>query len=94
MGAFLQSIIYGFAGMRIRPDKLEFHNPTPPPGANEIHLKNLYYLGTNMTIVITAETTTISVLKTKPSMELILRRNATGAVEESITAGIVCLLSL
>jgi len=76
--------------MRIRPDKLEFHDPTPPPGINEIHLKNLYYLGTNMTFVITAEMTTITVLETKPSQPLIFRRNATGAggIEESITAGI------
>jgi len=92
MGAFLQSIIYGFAGLRIRPDKLEFHNPIPPPGTNEIHLKNLYYLGTNMTVVITAETTTVTVLKTKPAQELVLRRNATGAAEENITAGIAYLL--
>lgn len=32
MGGFLQSIIYGFAGIRIRPEMLEFHHPVPPPG--------------------------------------------------------------
>jgi len=92
MGAFLQSIIYGFAGFRIRPDKLEVHNPTPPPGANEIRLINFYYLGTNMTFTVTDDTTTIKVLRTSPSQPLILRRNATGAVEESINAGNVYLL--
>ena len=34
MGAFLQSIIYGFIGIRIRPEMIEFHNPMPPPGNN------------------------------------------------------------
>jgi len=87
MGAFLQSIIYGFAGFRIRPDKLEIHNPTPPPGTSEIRLRNLYYLGTNMTFTITAETTTIRIMRTNPAQPLILRRNATGAVEESLNAG-------
>jgi len=87
MGAFLQSIIYGFAGFRIRPDKLEIQNPTPPPGSTEIHLINFYYRGTNMTFIITADTTTIRILKTNATQQLILRRNATGAVEESITEG-------
>ena len=31
MGGFLQSLIYGFAGVRVRPEFLEFHDPTPPP---------------------------------------------------------------
>jgi len=87
MGAFLQSIIYGFAGFRIRPDKLEIHNPTPPPGSTEIRLVSFYYLGSNMTFTITAESTTIEVLNTRSDQPLILRRNATGAVEESIKAG-------
>jgi len=92
MGAFLQSIIYGFAGFRIRPDKLEVHNPTPPPGSTEIRLINFYYLGNNMTFTITADTTTIKILNTNPAQKLNLRRNATGAVEESLEAGIVCFL--
>jgi len=88
MGAFLQSIIYGFAGFRIRPDKLEIHNPTPPPGSTEIRLINFFYLGTNMTFIINAETTTLKVLNTRSTQQLILRRNATGAAEESLKAGI------
>jgi len=89
MGAFLQSVIYGFAGFRIRPDKLEIHNPTPPPGTNQIKLINFYYLGSNMTFTVMADTTTIQVLRTNPAQPLILRRNATGAVEESLTSGMI-----
>jgi len=92
MGAFLQSIIYGFAGLRIRPDKLEIHNPIPPPGAREIKLVNLYYLGTNMTFTVTSDVTTVQVITTSAQNPLILRRNATGAVEESLTSGIICYL--
>ena len=33
MGGFLQSLLYGFAGIRIRPEMLEFHHPEEPPGA-------------------------------------------------------------
>ena len=92
MGAFLQSIIYGFAGFRIRPDKLDIHNPIPPPGANQIRLINFYYLGSNMTFTITAEKTTIEVIKINPKYELILRRNVSGAREESMTAGNIVIL--
>ena len=89
MGAFLQSVIYGFAGLRIRPDKLEVHNPTPPPGAREIKLRNLYYLGTNMTLTVTDDTTTVDVISSsaRQPMPLVLRRNVSGAVEESLTPG-------
>ena len=38
-GAFLQSIIYGFVGVRVRPEQLEFHTPQPPPDCSEIKLK-------------------------------------------------------
>lgn len=87
MGAFLQSVIYGFAGFRIRPDRLEIFNPTPPPGATQITLVNFQYLGTNMTFTITESNTKIQVLKTNGLIPLILRRNMTGATEESLTAG-------
>ena len=89
MGAFLQSVIYGFAGLRIRPDKLEVHNPTPPPGAREIKLHNLYYRGTNMTLTVTAETTTVDVISSsaRQPTPLVLRRNVSDAVEESLAPG-------
>ncbi len=31
MGAFLQSLVYGFAGVRLRPEFMEIHNPKLPP---------------------------------------------------------------
>jgi trehalose/maltose hydrolase-like predicted phosphorylase len=87
MGAFLQSVIYGFAGFRVRPDRLEVFNPIPPPGATTITLTNFQYLGTNMTFTIAADKTTLKVTSTNVVLPLILRRNQTAAVEESLTAG-------
>ena len=87
MGAFLQSIIYGFAGVRIRPDSLEFHDPQPPPSMTSIVMTGFQYLGSNLTFTITTDTTTIKVNSVGQQYPLILRRNATGAVEESLTAG-------
>jgi protein-glucosylgalactosylhydroxylysine glucosidase len=87
MAAFLQSLIYGFAGFRIRPDQLECHDPQPPPGQTSLILTNFYYLGSNITFTITADKTVIKVLAVNSAYPLILRRNQTGAVEESLTAG-------
>jgi len=45
MGGYLQSIVYGFAGVRIRPESMEFHHPMPPPECNSIILTGFQYLG-------------------------------------------------
>jgi len=87
MGAFIQSIVYGFAGFRIRPDKLEVHNPQPPPGSNAIVMTNFYYLGSNLTFTITADKTVIRVLASSPIYPLLLLRNTSSAVEETLRTG-------
>ena len=87
MGAFLQSLIYGFAGFRLRPDKLECHDPQPPPGSTTIELTNFKYLGSNLTFTITADKTTIRVLSASSAFPLLLMRNSTGAVEETLRTG-------
>lgn len=87
MGAFLQSIIYGFAGFRIRPDKLEVNNPMPPPGATRLILYNFQYLQSNLTFIIEADKTTIQPVAMSTRYPLILKRNLTNAVEESINTG-------
>ena len=45
-----------------------------------------------MTFTITAEKTTIEVIKIYPKYALILRRNVSGAQEESMTAGNIVIL--
>jgi len=44
MAAYLQSLIYGFGGVRIRPQMLEFFDPTPPPGCTLMRFKGFDYL--------------------------------------------------
>ena len=88
LGAFLQSIVYGFAGLRIRPDRLEMHNPTPPPGVSQMSLINFQYLGTKLTFTVTNSTTTISVNTTNNNTALVLSRNFTDTAQyEPLTAG-------
>lgn len=61
MGGFLQSIIFGFAGVRIRPEMLEFHNPMPAPDTDKTVLKGFTYLGAKMNIDITEYSVKITV---------------------------------
>lgn len=87
MGAFLQSIIFGFGGFRIRPDRLEVFNPMPPPGATKLMLYGFQYLQANLTFTIEVDKTTIQAISVTSKYPLILRRNVSMAVEESITTG-------
>ena len=87
MGGFLQSIIYGFAGIRIRPDRLEVFNPMPPPGATKLTLYGFQYLQSNLTFIIEVTRTTIVAVSVSAASPLILQRNQTSAAEESITTG-------
>ena len=76
MGGFLQSLIYGFAGVRVRPEMIEFHNPTPPPQCSGLRLIGFQYLGTNMTIEIRSDLTTIQVNSVfNRDFPLVLQRN-------------------
>lgn len=87
MGGFIQSLIYGFAGIRIRPDILEFHSPIPPPGSTKMVLNGLKYLGSVLTFVIEQDITTVYVNSSSSSYPLILKLNKTLAVEESLLQG-------
>ena len=87
MGGFLQSIIYGFAGIRLRPQALEFHDPKPPYGLTRIRLNGFKYLGTKMNIDIDEFRVEIYV-EHVGDYPLVLKKNDTNlAVEESLTEG-------
>ena len=89
MAAYLQSLIYGFAGIRIRPERLEFHNPSLPDGWSYMEFKSFDYRGVEMNIIISYGMVEISVLNTEGAEPLKLRRNSTYGfdVEEDLTIG-------
>lgn len=94
MGGLLQSLIYGFAGLRIRPQMIEFHNPIPPDRLNYIKLNRFHYLGTRMTLTIHHEPrrVEIEVHETDVTNKLVVVRNSTGGqrgAPESLTAGAI-----
>ncbi|ELU02128.1 hypothetical protein CAPTEDRAFT_222476 [Capitella teleta] len=90
MGGFMQSIIYGFAGIRVRPQMLEFHNPTPPPDSSELRLWGLKYLGNKLNIFIEQTgSVTIEVVKENAVRPLVLRYNDTSAMTKTLRQGAV-----
>ncbi len=54
MGAFLQSLIYGYGGLRYHDNHLEL-NPTLPPDTKELHLTDLNYLGSSFSVFVGSE---------------------------------------
>ena len=54
MSTYLQSLVNGFAGVRLRPDRLDIH-PVLPSGVNSLHLVGLDYLGAQLNVVVTMD---------------------------------------
>lgn len=88
MGGFLQSLIYGFAGVKIRPDRLEFYRPIPPPMHLKMILRNFHYLNNNLTFTIEPTKITIELLAVESQFPLTLKINNTEKTEILLTKGI------
>ena len=96
IGGFMQSIIYGFAGIRIRPQMLEFHNPTPPPDSSELILHGLKYLNNKLNIYISQTGyVRIEVVEVNTARPLVIRFNDTYGITKTLNQGksyIPCLI--
>lgn len=51
MGTFLQSLINGYAGVRLHSDRLDL-DPTLPDGVTEMHFIGVDYLGSSLDLYI------------------------------------------
>lgn len=54
MGTFLQSLINGYAGVRLRSDRLDL-DPTLPDGVTDMHFIGVDYLGSSFDLYIHPE---------------------------------------
>ncbi|XP_047545214.1 protein-glucosylgalactosylhydroxylysine glucosidase [Vanessa atalanta] len=61
MGGFLQTLMFGYAGLRIHLDRLEVNRPQLPPEATRFRIKGIKYLGSNLTLDIGIMETTLTV---------------------------------
>ena len=54
MGGFLQSILFGYGGLRLKPDSLEI-NPTLPPNCDSMNFTGIDYMGNSLDLVVSDE---------------------------------------
>jgi len=68
-GGFLQSLVFGFGGLRLEHDRLLLNVPAPPTGTAEVKLRGVHYHGNRLEIISHSNTVQI----------LVLSRETTGA---------------
>ena len=64
MGGFLQSLVFGYGGFRLDLDALHFRLPTPAPGTDSMHFRNLNYLDVEFDYLVDRDSATINVTAT------------------------------
>jgi len=52
MSTYLQSLVHGFAGVRLKSNRLDV-DPTLPVGVSSLHLVGLDYLGIQLNVMVT-----------------------------------------
>ncbi|XP_048736070.2 protein-glucosylgalactosylhydroxylysine glucosidase-like isoform X2 [Ostrea edulis] len=70
MGGFLQSLLFGYGGFRIYPERIDFHGRLPP-STTCFNITGVDYLGGSLDFSFTDDTTTVKLTKeAKHSMNL------------------------
>ncbi len=66
-GGFLQSVIFGYGGLRLSDDALLLHPPQPPGNATSVGLHGVDYQGVPLAITTTKDEVTVEILQPKSS---------------------------
>jgi len=61
MGGFLQGVIFGYGGMRLGVEELDFNAPRLPPNTTSIIFRNLNYIEMEFDLEVTATDVSINV---------------------------------
>lgn len=66
MGGFLQNMVFGYGGFRIRHDHLDF-NPLMVPGTGGVSFVGLNYLGSTFDVLVDSKRVMVNVTSQLPS---------------------------
>ncbi|XP_077998833.1 protein-glucosylgalactosylhydroxylysine glucosidase-like [Glandiceps talaboti] len=83
MGGFLQTIVFGYGGIRIHPDLLEL-NPVLPLTTNELSFTGIQYLGSSFNVVVKETDMTITMTtrtKFAPKLTLVVKEKPEDILE-------------
>nr|XP_049691823.1 protein-glucosylgalactosylhydroxylysine glucosidase [Helicoverpa armigera] len=89
MGGFMQTLMFGYAGVSIHLDRLEINKPRLPPNATKFTIRGIKYLGANLTLEISANSTKLSVTSLDDNWRLVLND---GKYNITLAPGITVIL--
>ncbi|XP_041984111.1 protein-glucosylgalactosylhydroxylysine glucosidase-like isoform X1 [Aricia agestis] len=72
MGGFLQSLVFGYAGISLNLDTLKITKPQLPPASTKFTIKGIKYLGASLTLDIGDSDTTLKVSGVDENWPLIM----------------------
>ncbi|XP_028034225.1 protein-glucosylgalactosylhydroxylysine glucosidase [Bombyx mandarina] len=89
MGGFLQTLIFGYAGIRIHLDRIEITRPQLPPETKEFKIKGIKYLGSSLSMHIQATSVTLTVSSVHDQWPLVMND---GRYNVTLTPGMTVTL--
>ena len=70
MGSFLQTVLFGYGGLRLHLEQLDFLSPRLPPMTSRVAFRSLTYLGTEFDLELSPDLVNITVLGINSSHQL------------------------
>ena len=64
-GGFMQSVVFGYGGLRLREGRLDTKVPPLPSGTDTLTLNGVHYRGNKLRIAISATSVSVEVLETE-----------------------------
>ncbi|XP_053673672.1 protein-glucosylgalactosylhydroxylysine glucosidase-like [Anopheles nili] len=71
-GGFLQSIINGYAGVRLHQDRLDIRNARPTPNTSVLHIPTIEYRGLQLSLAVRANAFTITIQTVAEGLKLLV----------------------
>ena len=78
-GGFLQSVVFGYGGLRLDDGMLVVNPPPLPQNATALKLVSFHYMGSSINLTITAASMTVEVIAQEPggvSLQWVVASNA------------------
>lgn len=86
-GGFLQSVLFGYGGLRIQSGHLEFEPPAPPQGAAQMVLKGVHYRGNRLEFTVSQVEVSVALLSAESEAEPLVLVDGARGMKSRLVAG-------
>ena len=62
-GGFMQSVVFGYGGLRLREERLDLLQPPLPQGTTSLTLRGVHYRGNKLLVEVTAKDVSVEVME-------------------------------